>query len=127
MITRHDPRDIYPPTGPYAHGIEVVGCSRLLFISGTMGLAPDGAAADGFEAQCEQAWANITAVLESAGMTLDNLVKVTCFLSDWADRDVNAAVRARVLGRRRPAVTVIEATLLDPNWKLEIEAVAAAR
>ena len=124
-ITHHNPAAVYPPAGPYAHGVEVTAPSRLLFISGTMGLTPDGSAADDFEAQCEQAWANIGAVLESAGMTWRNLVKVNCFLGDRRDRDVNAAVRNRVLGDHEVAVTVVAVTLLDPVWKLEIEAVAA--
>lgn len=125
-MTHHDPITIYPPAGPYAHAVEVTGVARLLYVSGTMGLAPDGGAAEDFEAQCEQAWANIGAMLQSAGMSWHNLVKVNCFLADRADRDVNAAVRNRVLGDHRVAVTVVAATLLDPAWKLEIEAVAAA-
>lgn len=126
MITHHNPTTIYPAAGPYAHGVELSGFSRLLFISGTMGLTPDGAAADSFEAQCEQAWANIGAVLASAGMSWLNLVKVNCFLGDRGDRNVNAAVRDRVLGDHKVAVTVVAVSLLDPAWKLEIEAVAAA-
>lgn len=126
MITYHNPATVYPPAGPYAHGVEVAGFSRMLCISGTMGLAPDGSASDDFEAQCEQAWANIGAVLDGAGMTWRNLVKVNCFLGDRGDRDVNAAVRNRVLGDHKVAVTVVAVTLLDPVWKLEIEAMAVA-
>lgn len=126
MITLHNPPAVYPPAGPYAHGVEATGFSRLLFVSGTMGLTPDGEAPGDFEAQCVQAWAHIGRMLESAGMTWRNLVKVNCFLGDPADRDVNAAVRARVLGDHRVAVTVVAVTLLDSAWKLEIEAVAAA-
>lgn len=125
MITHHNPPTIYPPAGPYAHGVELRDASRLLYISGTMGLTPDGSAPDSFEAQCEQAWANIGAVLDSAGMTVRNLFKVNVFLADAADRDVNAAVRSRVLGTHRVAVTVVAVTLLESAWKLEIEAVAA--
>ena len=65
-------------------------------------------------------------MLASAGMAWSNLVKVTCFLGNAADRDVNAKVRSRVLGDHRVTVTVVAVTLLDPAWKLEIEAVAAA-
>lgn len=126
MITHHNPATVYPPAGPYAHGVEVAEFTRLVYISGTMGLAPDGSAVDDFEAQCEQAWANIGAVLESAGMTWRNLVKVNVFLGDRGDRDVNAVVRNRVLGDHKVAVTVVAVTLLDPVWKLEIEATAAA-
>ena len=126
MISHHNPATIYPPAGPYAHGVELRGASRLLYISVTMGLTPDGSAPDSFEAQCEQAWANIGAVLESAGMTVRNLVKVNCFLGSAGDRDVNAAVRNRVLDDHKVAVTVVAVTLLEPAWKLEIEAIAAA-
>lgn len=122
----HVPRSIYPPAGPYVHGVQVPAPARLLFISGTMGLDPDGAAAGDFRSQCERAWANLAAVLEDAGMTVRNLAKVTCFLADAGDRDVNAEVRARVLGDHRIAVTVVAATLLDPAWRIEIEAVAVA-
>jgi len=59
-------------------------------------------------------------------MTCRNLLKVNCFLADRSDRDINAAVRNRVLGDHRVAVTVVAVTLLDPEWKPEIEAVAAA-
>ena len=70
-------------------------------------------------------WDNISAVLTSAGLGIEHLVKVTTFLNNRAFADANGAVRRRVLGGHHPALTVIIAEILDPAWLLEIEAIAA--
>lgn len=111
--------------GAYAQAIEVTGASRLLFISGQVPAAKDGAVPAAFREQCLLAWANVEAQLRAAGMTLDNLVKVTVFLADRSYALENRAVRAEVLGARSPALTVIIAGIFDEAWLLEIEAVAA--
>ena len=124
-MTHHVPAAVYAPAGHYVHGVSIPGDTRLLFISGTMGLNPDGGVPETFEAQCEQVWRNILAILADAGMGKENLVKITCFLGDVANRAANMAVRDRVLGDHRIAVTVVGATLLDSDWMLEMEAIAA--
>ncbi|MFN9251086.1 MAG: RidA family protein [Brevundimonas sp.] len=53
------------------------------------------------------------------------MVKVTTYLADRADAEVNRAVRLRVLDGRQPALTVIITDLFEPGWRVEIEAVAA--
>ena len=126
MFTPHNPPSIFEPAGPYTHGLEVVGAKRLLFISGTLGLDPNGRVPEGFEAQCRQAWQNIVAILASAGMTCGNLVKVNGFLASAEFRLANAAIRSEFLGDHRVTSTVIVAALLDTAWLLEIEAIAAA-
>ncbi|MBL4906308.1 MAG: RidA family protein, partial [Sneathiella sp.] len=62
----------------------------------------------------------------AADMTLDNLVKVTIFLSDRKFAMENRAVRADVLEDRKPALTVIITGIFDEDWLLEIEAIAEA-
>ena len=74
----------------------------------------------------ESARAVYQAQLEAAGMSLDDLVKVTIFLSDRRWRAENAEVRREVLGPRSPALTIIITGIYDEAWLLEIEAVAAA-
>ena len=59
-------------------------------------------------------------------MTLDNLVKVTTFLSDRQYATQNGEVRRAVLAGRAPALTVIITGIYDKTWLLEIEAVALA-
>jgi 2-iminobutanoate/2-iminopropanoate deaminase len=126
QMKTHDPSTIFAPVGPYTHGLEVIEARRLLFITGTMGLDKAGKAPEGIEAQCALAWRNIGAILEHAGMSMRNLVKVTCYLADRSYREANMHARAAALGDHRVATTVVGATLLEDGWLVEIEAIAAA-
>ena len=112
--------------GGYAQAVEVTGASRLLFVSGQIPVTRGGEMPRDFEAQCELAWANVLAQVKAAGMTIDNLVKVTTFLSDRRYAVENREVRQRMLAGRSPALTVIICDIFDEAWLLEIEAVAAA-
>jgi enamine deaminase RidA (YjgF/YER057c/UK114 family) len=110
-----------------AQAHEVSGLSRLLFISGQVPEAADGSVPQDFKSQCRLAWANVEAQLKAAGMTLDNLVKITIFLSDRQYRQEAYEVRAEVLGTHiLPAMTIIITGIYDEAWLLEIEAIAAA-
>jgi len=113
------------PGGAYANAYEVAGAKRTVYISGQIPVRPDGTVPEGFEAQCRQVWANIEAELARAGMTRDDLVRVTTYLSDRRDREVNSRVRREVLGAHLPALTIIIAGIYDSEWLLEIEAIAA--
>jgi len=104
----------------------VTGASRLLFVSGQVPLTADDALPATFHEQCRLAWANVKAQLRAAGMDLDNLVKVTTFLSDRCYAAENRDVRQEVLGTRSPALTVIITGIFDEAWLVEIEAVGAA-
>jgi enamine deaminase RidA (YjgF/YER057c/UK114 family) len=115
-----------PVEGSYPQAVEVSGPSRWLYLSGQIPVAPDGSLAPDFLSQCEQVWTNIEAQLAAAGMTLDNLVKVTTFLSNRRFALENREVRIRRLAGRQPALTVIVAGIFDEAWLVEIEAVAAA-
>ena len=115
-----------PVEGSYPQAVEVTGPTRWLYLSGQIPVAPDGALAAGFTGQCDQVWDNIETQLSAAGMTLDNLVKVTTFLSDRRYALENREVRVRRLAGRQPALTVIVTGIFDESWLVEIEAVAAA-
>lgn len=81
---------------------------------------------EGFEAQCRQVWRNLLAVLDSAGMGPNDLVKVTTYLTERAQADANSRIRREFLSASvRPALTVIVAETLESQWLLEIEAIAA--
>ncbi|MGH9767484.1 MAG: RidA family protein [Blastocatellia bacterium] len=121
-----DHRPINPTEVSYAQAHEVTNASRLLFISGQVPVDKDERVPPDFKSQCRLAWANVESQLEAAGMTLDNLVKVTTFLSDRRHREENYEVRTEVLGNRFPALTVIITGIYDESWLLEIEAIAAA-
>jgi enamine deaminase RidA (YjgF/YER057c/UK114 family) len=115
-----------PVQGSYPQAVEVTGATRWLFVSGQVPTAPDGSLAADFRGQCEQVWDNLETQLRAAGMTLDNLVKVTTYLADRADALENRAVRLARLQGRQPALTVIVTGIFDEAWRVEIEAVAAA-
>lgn len=127
MPTSHNPTDIAPAFSRYSLGVEVPSAARWLTISGQVGVAPDGTLANGAEAQMERSWRNVFAILESAAMTPQNLVKVTAYLTRPEDTALYRQVRDRMLEGAEPASTlVIVAGLADPAWLVEIEATAAA-
>lgn len=115
-----------PVEGSYPQAVEVTGLTRWLYLSGQIPVAPDGSLAGDFTGQCEQVWDHVETQLTAAGMTLDNLVKVTTFLSDRRYALENREVRVRRLAGRQPALTVIVTGIFDEAWLVEIEAVAAA-
>ena len=115
-----------PAEGSYPQAVEVTGPSRWLYLSGQIPVAPDGSLPTDFTGPCDRVWDNIETQLAAAGMTLDNLVKVTTFLSGRRYALENREVRVRRLAGRQPALTVIVAGIFDEAWLVEIEAVAAA-
>jgi 2-iminobutanoate/2-iminopropanoate deaminase len=128
MLKSYNPSTVAPPFSRYSHGVEAPANARWLHISGQVGVKPDGRVAEGAEAQMEQAWRNIFALLEAAGMTKRDLVKVTAFLTvDAVDIGLFRRVRDRMLEGAAPATTgIFVAGLANPEWLVEIEATAAA-
>jgi len=111
--------------GGYSQALEVVGAKRILYISGQIPENPAGEVPDGFEAQAQLVWKNVEAQLQAANMTIENLVKVTTFLSSRDFAIPNRDVRNAALGEHKPALTVVIAGIFDEEWLLEIEATAA--
>lgn len=116
---------VYAATDDYVHAMEVRGAERLLFISGTMGLDPDGEPGATLAEQLDLIWSNLRAILASAGMTVDNIVRLTSYLRDPAYADANAAARVAALGGRAVPTTAIVVQTLVSEWLVEIEVVAA--
>jgi 2-iminobutanoate/2-iminopropanoate deaminase len=125
-IVKHNPPELFPQYRCYSHGIEVKGESRLLVISGLNGYLADGKTMpESFEEQAEIIWGHLQTILHSAGMTVQNLISLRTYLADPEYDDANVKMRIKFLGNHEPAGTVICCQLLDPKWKLEIEAMAA--
>ncbi|WP_072389155.1 RidA family protein [Hyphomicrobium sp. CS1BSMeth3] len=118
--------DAPAPAGTYSQAIEVRNATRTLYVSGQIPVAVDGTVPTAFADQARVAWQNVVAQLHAAGMTLDDLVKVTIFLSDRRYIPEYRQVRSEFLGERRPALTCIITGIFDTAWLLEIEAVACA-
>jgi 2-iminobutanoate/2-iminopropanoate deaminase len=113
--------------GTYSDAVQVAPNARWLFIAGTPGLATDGFLPADITGQAELAWTHIVAMLERAGMSVHDLVKITQYLTRPADIRAYAAVRTRFLDGARPAsMLLVVPELVRPDFLLEIEACAAA-
>ena len=112
--------------GGYAQAREITDSNRTLYISGQIPVTVDGKTPASFEDQAHVVWDNIKAQLFAANMDIENLVKVTIFLSDRKYALPNRTARALALGDHKPALTVIIAGIFDASWLLEIEAIAVA-
>lgn len=123
---RYNPAGMFPPYRNYSHAVEVKGNSSLLIISGLNGYLPDDQTMpDTFEEQGEIIWKYIGTILQAAGMGYQNLVSIRTYLADPSYDEANVQLRIKYLGNNQPASTVICCQLLDPKWKLEVEAMAA--
>ncbi|AUW45443.1 RidA family protein [Rhizobium leguminosarum] len=125
MIARNPANGIYAASPDYIHALEVRRPSRLLFVSGTMGLDQQGMAAADLEGQLELIWSNLRAILTSADMTVDNIVRLTSYLRDRAFMEANQNARLRALGGRAVPTTAIIVETLRDDWLVEIEIIAA--
>jgi enamine deaminase RidA (YjgF/YER057c/UK114 family) len=108
------------------HAIEVRQPARLLFVAGTMGLTSDGTPGREVFDQLDLIWSNIGRILASADMSVDNIVRLTSYLTDPSYSGANAAARVTALGGRVIPTTAVIVDLLDSQWLVEIEVVAAA-
>jgi enamine deaminase RidA (YjgF/YER057c/UK114 family) len=125
-VIKHNPKELFPQYRCYSHATEIRGDSRLLIISGLNGYLADGKTMpESFEEQAEVIWTHIQAILRSAQMEIHNLVSLRMYLADPKYDEANVRMRARFLGTHEPALTVVCCQLLDPRWKLEVEAMAA--
>jgi len=125
-VIKHNPEGVFPPYRAYSHAVEVKGDSSLLIISGLNGYLADGQTMpDSFEEQGEIIWQHIGTILKSAGMGYENVVSIRTYLADPSYDEANVQLRMKYMGENKPASTVICCQLLEPKWKLEVEAMAA--
>ncbi len=122
----HNPTEgIYAATPDYVHALEVRGASRMLFVAGTMGLDAKGVPGATLAEQLDLLWSNLRTILASAGMTVDNIVRLTSYLRDASYADANAAARTAALGGRTIPTTAIVVATLAEYWLVELEVIAA--
>ena len=110
--------------GPYSQAIQV---GNLVFASGQIPIDPATGrfVAGGVKEQARQSLTNVKAILDEAGLTLDNVVKTTVFLADMNDfADVNA-VYAEFFAEPYPARSAVAVKTLPKGALVEIEVIAA--
>lgn len=115
------------PIGPYSQAIATEA-QRLVFLSGQIALGPGGflVGEDDIESQTRQVMENLQAVLQSAGMDWDNVIKSTIFLTDLDHFPTVNTVYARYFAERLPARSTVEVSRLPGGASVEIELVAAS-
>lgn len=106
--------------GPYVHAVQV---GDLLFTSGQVPLTLDGGMADGIEAQTEQVFDNLAAVLKEAGASFDKVVKATVFCTDLGDFGKLNAIYEKRFGGHKPARSTVQVAGLPRGASVEIELV----
>jgi 2-iminobutanoate/2-iminopropanoate deaminase len=112
---------------PFSHYTDAVRAGDLLFISGCVALDEHGNVVGEGDVvvQARQVFANIGRILEAAGASFADVVKVTLFLVDIDDRARINPVRQEFFGEARPASTLVEVSaLVLPEFLIEVEAVA---
>lgn len=131
-VTTYNPSSIWPVPEAfrtiYSHASETVAGARTLYISGQVGIAPDGALPAGFAEQAQIAMTNVEGLLAAADMSLANLVKLTFYLTRAEDGPALVEIRqARWGSATPPAVTALTVSaLVRPELLIEIDAIAAA-
>ncbi len=125
MNTQHN-TGVAERIGRYSDAVEAPAGSRWLYSAGTPGMRADGTLPGDIAGQTELAWSNIMVVLDQAGMTAADIVKMTHYLVNAEDLPGCVAVRNRVLGELRPAsMLMVVAALPRPDFLVEVEIVAA--
>ncbi|MFI9103500.1 RidA family protein [Streptomyces fildesensis] len=127
MQQHHLRPDGLPPVNGYSHAVSFSG--RMVVISGQVPLDGKGrlVGAGDPEAQVRQVFENLKTALAAAGAEMEQLVKLTYFLTDLADLDVVRRVRDEYISLENPpASSLVQVSgLVNPAFRVEIEALAA--
>lgn len=108
--------------GPYSQAVDT---GSTVYCSGQLGLDPaTGNLADGVQAQTHQALKNLQAVLNEAGLSLDNVVKTTVFVQDLADFGTVNEIYGTYFHGGFPARSCVQIVALPKNALVEIECIA---
>ena len=111
------------PIGPYSQGIEISG---FIFLSGQIGLKPDtGEMVEGLVQQTHQVLKNVSALLESEGCSLSNVIKSTVYLRNMSDFAQFNQTYSEYFKDNPPARTAVEVSALPRNALIEIDVIAS--
>lgn len=126
-VRHSNPSGMSQPAG-YSQLVEINGPHRLVFLAGQTGTDAGGKPAKGFRAQMMQAYANIRAALASVGGSMNDVVRLTTYITDIEQNaDVYREVRAATFTdkNRLPASTLVQVVrLADPAYLVEVDAIA---
>ena len=104
MVAFLNPPTVRTPGGGYSHLAVVPAGTELIFLSGQVGVRPDGSLPTSISEQADQVFVNIGALLAAHGLDASALVKLTMFVVAGQDIQAVRAARAKLLGAHRPGV-----------------------
>jgi enamine deaminase RidA (YjgF/YER057c/UK114 family) len=120
------PLGIHPPFAPYSQGVEVPEGQRLVFCSGQLGIDKQGTVPPDCAGQTRLCFDNIRAILEEAGMGLENIVRINTFVAGREHLAAYMEVRNGLFSEPLPASTLLVVSGFSrPEFVIEIEVVAA--
>ena len=120
-----NPPELAAPLAAYSHAVSAPTGGRMLFASGQLGAARDGAIPGDVEAQAVICFENIKAILAAAGMDFGDVVRFTAYVTDRAYFPIYGAVRSRyVHGDAFASTLVIVDGFTLPEFKIEVEVTA---
>lgn len=114
-----------PPT--YTQAVRVTGAQTILFLSGQVAYDKEGGVSHrgDFKGQAREAFRALKALVEEAGGTMENIVKLNTYLTDIRYRPDLVPVRQEFFPKRSPASTLVTVSALaHPDWMIEVEAIA---
>ncbi len=111
--------------GPYSQAIQY---GNLLFVSGQIAINPETGdlVEDDIEVQTKQVMENLQAIITEAGMTLQNVLKCSCFLKDMDDFIKFNAVYNSYFAESLPARETVEVGRLPKDVRVEVSAICGA-
>jgi 2-iminobutanoate/2-iminopropanoate deaminase len=127
-ITRTNPDNISKPFSNYSHVVTAEGATKLVFCAGQVAADVDGKVLppDDFEAQAKMVMQNLTNALAAGGAKLSDVTKITIYICNSHDVPKARGILQNYFGEHPPGSTLcILRGLANPNFLLEIEAIAA--
>ena len=125
-IEPYCPPTVYKAAG-YSQGIKVTNAQTILFLAGQVSYGKDGTPMHkgDFKAQARECFECLKRLVEAAGGSVQNIVKINTYITDIANRPAYREARKEVFGDHEPASTMVQiSALADPAYLVEIEAIA---
>lgn len=113
---------------PLGHYVQAMQANGMIYVSGLLGIKPtdEKIVVGNFEDQVTTCLANLKAILESEGATLNDVVKVTIYVDDVEKWGAANEIYARTFGAHKPARAIVPTRALHHGFEIEIDAIALA-